>query len=415
MTTFSSLAILPNRQLETAKPTGAQRHLIEVKAAYAGCIAIAGIFLNLYLFRLGGLGLLVSYQMALFGACIPAVAIGGRPMRTFGTRSLIRAGLALQCGLYLMLLAAGEHARAISTPLGILDGVGAGLYWSALNVTEYIVTRTGSRHLYLGRAVLFVSLAGMISPILGAGVIALTSTWLSLHDAYLVLFAIVMVFFALTARYAASLDTFQGLNFSASQALRTSRGGAWLMVMAQQFVGALWRDSLPILSGVLIFLILGHEVTVGLVGSLGAALSGLAGLCTGKVLHRHEWAYLLGATIVPIGIIGFVFGHSWIAVVFYLVFVRCFDGFSKNPLDKTFYDAIDSTGLAWQDTFGMAMDRQIVVNVARISGLAVCAIFLSSYGQRTAIHACLMIAACLPIVGGLLQWKVQRAFALSAP
>jgi YQGE family putative transporter len=388
--------------------TSAERHLIEAQGLFSGAAAVAGLFLNLYLFKVGGTSAIAWYQIVNFMTVTVVFVVVGFLLRRRSTRPIMQVGLLVLCAEYLLLLTLGNDARHVVVLLGFIEGVGQGLFWAGTNVNEYVVTHRSTRALYIGKLALWQNSLPAASLLAAGGIIAVATHLSGDRTGYFILFGCMIVVFGLTIHHVGGTKPLTGVTFSLRDFKDDAENPLWRYSLAQQFLRGAWSMLLSAFAGVLVYVLLHTELRVSIFMAASTIVSGVAGMVAGRVLHEHPTAYVLGATVVPLGLIGFGLGAGWIGLACYIVGIQAFDGFGKNPVDRVSYDAQEHSGADWQHTYHYFVEREIALNAGRISGFIAVLVLLSGGADISAVRNCLITAAALPPLTGLLQWRIHR-------
>ncbi len=388
--------------------TDAENHLIQVQAVFAGALAIAGIFLSLYLFSVGSFRTIASFYAGQYLFQSVFFIIAGYLLRYRSTKYLIRVGSLVLCILYMLLVVLGPDARHFAFLLGALSGIGEGILWPGINLSEYIATHNRTRNLYYGKLFFLSNLASVIGLPLSGLTITVAKEVSTAQTGYYVLFGILIAILLLTYRLGAGVDPWTGVTFSTRHMARHARNPAWKLVLAQNLLRGLWAYTLPAFSAVLLFLILQEdELSLSILSAITTIAVGFASLMAGRYLQRHPKAFLLGAIVVPVGMVGFALNQNWLGVAFYSVLILCFDPFAQNTTYKAMYDASSS---GWKDCYHYIVEREIAWNTGRVLSFGGVWWVLSAGDQIDIdiLTKAIATAAVLPLLVGILQYVLYR-------
>ena len=150
------------------------RNLVWIQFLATFSSALAGVFVNIFLWRqVHSFTPLVIFQFfhifVLVVIYIASAYLFQRRSSAFG----IRLGLLFYALFYFSLLILRGRAILWIIPLGCLNGLAGGFYWSGLNLLQYVLTHDKNRDFYFGTVGFWVTLAGMAGPIIGGGIITL--------------------------------------------------------------------------------------------------------------------------------------------------------------------------------------------------------------------------------------------------
>lgn len=158
--------------------------------------SMAGVFMNLYLWRLtqdihvNAMYSLVNYIITPF-----AMMLAGRIAKTKDRLLVYRLGILFTVLFYLLVLIAREQVVDYMYIFAILSGFTGGFYWCGYLTLMYDVSTNENRIRYLGMNSIFFNLAGLIGPALAGFLIAQNSGL----SGYIIVFSIAFAMFLFTA------------------------------------------------------------------------------------------------------------------------------------------------------------------------------------------------------------------------
>lgn len=139
--------------------------LLAVNAMFVLAGALSGTFLNVYIWKARNDFSLIgwftlSHQLAL-GLTF---WIAGKWVKEHDKMWALRLGVLVSGLFYLIVLWTGSHTVDYIWPLGVLYGIGSGLFWLAFNVVYFEVTDVDTRDLFNGWVGILGSVIGIFGP-----------------------------------------------------------------------------------------------------------------------------------------------------------------------------------------------------------------------------------------------------------
>jgi YQGE family putative transporter len=397
--------------------TDAENHLILVQGVFSAALAIASVFLSLYLFSIGGFRTIAWFYVAQYACMPPAFMVAGYLLRRHTTKDVIRWGLLVLCGVYVALLLLGADAREWAVLLGAATGIGEGIYWPGINLSEYLATNATTRNLYYGKLFAVSNIASVVGLPLSGATLAIASHFDTRQTGYYVLFGLLVLMLLVTHRLGAGITGYSGLTFSTGDLVRHRRTREWWLVLLQNLLRGLWAYALPAFSAVLLYLIVDGELSLGLLSAGTTVLVGASSFFAGRVLQRHPRSFLLGAVVVPFGMVGFAYQQNWLGILCYSVLIMSFDPYAQNATYKAMYDVMEQCSTRWQSAFHFIVEREIAWNAGRVVSFTVILLILDPHDQaragRTLQHL-IVFAAALPVVVGFVQHRLHTSSRESA-
>ncbi len=387
-----------------------ERSLIRVRALYIGASAIMSIFLGLYLLHVGGVATVATFFAAYFSFLTLGFLVAAPLLRAGATGTVMRWGALFLCGVYLLLVLLGPSAVDHVVLMGALGGVGVGLFWAGHNLTEYAVTSEPTRSLYLGRMEAVSQLAATVAPPLAGAVLVMGSWMLPGHTRYYVLFGVLTAALMWVRHAAGRLPKVAGISFSLPDIWRGERADGWWDVLGQQFLRGIWESVTYTFAPILVFVVVRSELGVSVFAAGTTLLSAGVALLAGRMLHRWASAYVVGVVAVPVGLLVLAFGHSWAGIAAYVLCVTCGDHFARIGMVRGMYGVMESGAGAYY----LFVHREIALNAGRVLSFVVVLLLTARLEQMQAVSVGIALVAAMPLLGGLLQWRIDRVLAAPA-
>lgn len=387
--------------------TQEEKLLQKIQGLFFFAGAIAGVFLNLFLFQLGNFRTVVIFDLITLVILFIMYLFSGKLLQRFSSRTLIRAGLMAFILEYFLLFLLRERAIDYVVPLAIIMGLGHGSFWPGNNLSQYIITHSHSRNRYFGQLNFWLNIGLGIGPIIGGGIIYLTK----LLDAKFTGYALVFLLVALVDIYiiflANKLPRHTGIEFKFNYLWSHRRSLSWKIVLTQQFLWGLFDVAFATLSGVLIFLIVKTELSVGIVRTVSSILFAVASIWAGNMLQRKNHAYLHGMLGSSLGLLIFGLGQNWWGVVG-LTISNLFAPFLPIATSKTIYDVIDQIDEPWQRKYHFLVERDSILGLGRIFNYVVILLLFTPTNQVAVAKTWVLVIPVFPLLIGLLQWLQYR-------
>ncbi|MEY4731789.1 MAG: hypothetical protein RL681_735 [Candidatus Parcubacteria bacterium] len=381
--------------------------LIQIERLRGFTSAVANIFLNVYLFKIGGIVVVSWFNVASFVALYIAYYATGHLLKTHSSRDIIRWGLAGLGLLYVLVFLLGEGSANAVIVLGLVSGTSYGFYWAGFNLSEYLGTKSGTRHQYFGKMRMWSAMVGAFTPLIAGGIISGVGELISKDAGYITLFFVLAISLFYTVLQAGGLPAHRGAEFSGSHIVGNIRPRRWKLLLVQQFFGGLWDSSSAALIPVLLFLIVTQEVTLGAVGTVTAIAIGIGSYISGLALQRNSRWYVFGALMMPLGLAAFALAQNVYGIIALIVGRACLP-FLYNVVDKTYYDVMDSLPGEWQTRYHFMIEREFALGAGRLLSFGALLLFLTPQNQVAIATQWILCIAALPLLVGVLQYIIRR-------
>lgn len=386
-----------------------EKQLIKINGLFFFTVSLAGIFVNLFLFQLGGFKAVVTYGVFNLSVLLIIYLASGYVLKQFSSRFLIQSGILFFVVSYTGLFLLGEKSINFLIPLGIIQGLANGCYWPGNNLTQYIATHEHSRNEYFGKLFFFLNLGSSFGPILGGAIIYIFNLYSLKFVGYSTVFFVVALLFAILFWVASRLPAHRGNQFSFGAILNHKRSLHWKVVLSQQFLYGLFDVSFSAISTVLIFLFLKEEFAVGAVNTVSTLVFAFANFLAIRLLKKYKWIYILGMFLSTLGLFLFGISQTWLGIFGLIFLSNVFLPLLNITTSKGIYDTIDSVKEDWKSKYHFLIERDLVLGSARILVYTVLLLIFTSGNQITIAQNWILIIPILPLLIGLLQVLKERS------
>lgn len=385
-----------------------EKQLIKLNGLFFFTVSIAGIFVNLFLFQLGGFRAVVTYGLFNLAFLLIIYFLSGYLLKKYSSRTLIRSGILLFVTSYTSLFLLGEKSINFLIPLGIIQGLANGCYWPGNNLTQYVATHEHSRQEYFGKLFFYMNIGSAFGPILGGLIIFLFNLYSLKFVGYSSVFFLVALLFAILFWITNELPVHRGNQFSFWSILKHKRSLDWKIVLSQQFLYGLFDVSFAAISTVLIFLFLKQEFSVGVVNTVSTVVFALANFLAIRLLKKYKWIYILGMFFSTIGLFLFGIFQSWLGIFGLIFLSNSFLPLLNITTSKSLYDTIDSVKEDWRSKYHFLVERDLSLGSARILIYVILLFLFTSENQITISKAWILIIPIFPLLIGALQIFKER-------
>lgn len=292
--------------------------------------------------------------------------------------------------------------------LGGVMGISMGLYFANRNFFTSFITQEKTRFAFISLDQTLGILGGIISPLLIGGYItyAIETQHLPSSTAYLFtaaagLFFLILSALSLPAQRAPQAQTTKRIFIEKASSL-------WQKVRAMDFVGGIVHGVYMTIPLMVALTLLSGESSLGKMKSFAALVGGCSIYLVGKYKTRVPHAWLMGIWVVGSAIAGGIVAASFTgAGVVTAALVSALVG----PLQGASTSHAMYSGVAKenpQERANLLLDREIFLNIGRITGLALCAVGIF-YAQSDVLRYGYLAAATLHVLHAVLVVRVERA------
>ncbi len=380
--------------------------LLVINGIFGFAIALGGIFLQVFLFGLGGFYAVVEYNLVTACALVLFYIISGLLLTKMSTRALLLMGIASHALLFLSLFLFREQSLDFLILLGFINGMAMGIFWAAMNLLQYIFTTSDTRHKFFGRQSFLFSITGGVAPIIGGAIISSIGLIASKDIGYSFVFFLIALLMGTLCYTAAQLPDHGTIQFSMRDVLHHRRSKLWLYVLAMDFCNGLFDFMFASFSAVIIFLIVKDEFLLGAINAAGSVMAACAGLAAGMILKRKKLAFIPASFIAALGILIFALEQNWWglgALIFLFSAAMPILGVESS---KALFDVLDRSGDEWKKKYHLFLERENALGFGRVSSLLICFFLITGHNDLHIARSALAVVACIPVAVGLIRYRI---------
>jgi YQGE family putative transporter len=349
-----------------------------IHAFYHFGASMAGVFLNLYLWRLteslfiNGLFLVVS-----FSASSIAFAIGGKIAKTMDRLFVYRMGILLTAVFYLMVIIIRDSVVEYFYLFAIFNGTAGAFYWLGYLTLMYDVSTDRNRIRYLGLNSITFNAAGLAGPALAGFIIAFYQDL----SGYIIVFSLAFVMFIITTVGSLRLRsdaTHHKTYYLKMMGLLMRKNRLFLKGLIGWLVVGLMQGTILFLPNILLYTVLGREDLIGYMGVLFLGLT----IATSYVLSRYaqEHQAKMFILIAACGYVVAAFFLLWdISTITVICFIAIFfvcAPLQFNSFSAYHYRIVGKLPLKGHLRVETMVGREIFINIGRVISILLI-IFLS--------------------------------------
>lgn len=379
--------------------------LLAVNSLFVLAGALSGTFLNVYLWK-------AKQDFAMIGwfAFSQQIAIGltfwiaGKWVKERNKMIILRLGIVISGIFYLLVLVTGTRMVHYIWPLGIVSGIGAGIFWLAFNVVYFEVTDRTNRDLFNGWVGIMGSLIGISGPWLSGWLISALPD----EKGYRFIFTISLIVYGIGVLLSFWLK-------------KRERGGEyrWLEPVRRMRAGSHWRKAVPasiaygVREGVFLFLInllvyisTSSEWKVGQYMLITSLVSLISYWAAGKWLAiRHRYMEMLvGALMITLVVLPLLWKVSYTTLIIFGIGTSMFMPLYIIPMISSVFDLMGRDPKDAEHRVELIVLRELSMMIGRLAGIIV---FICFYSRSPHMNTILWLMAGLG-AAPLVSWFAMR-------
>lgn len=330
--------------------------------------SMAGLFLQVFIFKLAGLRSVIIYNLHQFSAVFIVYLLSGYALRRFSSRTLIKGGLITAALTWALILIFRESSVYYISFIGTISGISGGLYWSGYNLSQYIMTHSARRNDYFSKNIGFMSVANTMGPLMGGTII--------LFGGYYLLFLVACLIYIYNFFIAHQLPRHSDIEFSLRDVFFHKRSKKWQLLLAQRAVLGLYDVAFPAVSAILLFVILKGEFELGIVRTVIGLIASTCSFYASHQLRRYKNSYILGSMLATLGLILFgLYQNIWGIIGLGLSMGVGFS-FLSISISTSVLNAYDDHNKKWKRKFSLFIENEAALGLGRIASYVLILLFL---------------------------------------
>lgn len=375
--------------------------LLAIYASFGVANMLSGTFLPVYLWKASQSYMTIAwYALAQYSLSGLTFYVAGKWVKEGNKLNCLRAGCLLSGVFYSIILWLKQDASQIPIILGVISGIGLGLFWLAYNVVYFEITEPHTRDRYNGWQGFLTSFAGIIAPWSSGIIISL----LSGDRGYGVIFTSSLVIFAACG----------GLSYLIKKRPAQS-GYDWLLPFKQlRSSNDNWKKvyvaitAQGVREGVFLFLInlvvyvaTSEEAKVGTYTLIASTTSLVSYWIVGRWL-KPEWrknAMLIGVISLSLVVLPLFAGISFTRLIWFGVGTALLFPIYIIPITSRVFDLIGASKESAAKREELIVFREIALTSGRIIGLIPFFMYIAWDNTDLGLVWMLFIVGSVPIIG----------------
>lgn len=391
LSSWRPAAVPPDRRLSREAAL-----TITIHSLFQFGASMAGLFLNLYLWRLTE-DLVVNgvYNIVLYATTPLGFALGGWIAKRKDRLVTYRLGILMTALFFLLVIIARENLIPYFMLFALLNGFASGLYWVGYLVLMYDVSTDANRIRYLGLNMVFFNAAGLIGPALAGAIIG----WSEGLSGYMIAFSASFALFVMAAivslRIRASHSRHKSYYLNLMPLLMR-KNSVWMKALLGFFTFGLFQGVMMFLPTILLYQTVGREDWVGYFGVCFSSII----IATGYVLSRKaseakaRLYILMSSSAMSAGAAILLYDVRLWTVIVFMVLFSVSNPLALNTLNTYYYRLIGKLPLKGQLRNEAVVMRESFLNCGRIVSIIFLLLFSRDL-QSVWLPVMLLVAALL--------------------
>ncbi|MGE5591238.1 MAG: MFS transporter [Bacillota bacterium] len=270
--------------MSTSQLSGPAKRLLTVQALYILAGALAGIFVNIFLWQTRTLRAVTIYNLFFFTAIPVFFIVGGILAKAYRRSWGFTLGALLHTLFYSLLLVWATEARNHLGLLGTLAGAATGFSWINQHILAYDLVPREQRDRFFGLNGLFNTVSTLVGPLVAGFIIYRLGS----PGGYRVVFGVAVAVFLVETALSLRLRSAGGDSLSLRTAFSLHAVPGWERALASHFAVGI-RDGVMMTVGpILIYALGANTLDFGRFNSLFALLTTGAYFLAVRLVRPHN-------------------------------------------------------------------------------------------------------------------------------
>lgn len=350
-----------------------EKILLIVNALYFIAGTMSAVFVNVYLYAFtGSIYAMTAYAMIRFSLFPIGFIVAGILARKTSLSVSLTTGLLIIVSALATLLTVNHLFEANPETiygLGLIFGLGEGMYWFSVNNLNLTASSKETRPRFVALGGIFNSIAMIIAPFAATQIVRLSSTDVA---GYLVIFQVVIVLQTIAALLSTQVKV-EAIkqSYTLLDKFKPGKDAQWRYILNNHlFLGI--RDSLTlVLSGLLIYKATGGSGSMyGNLLTFFAGLNIVSNFVASKLITRHNRIkmYIMGAVLLFSSTMVLVLVPTLWGAIYFGVVNALGAPFFINPFMIISMNAM-SDYMPQESVYGRAIVKEVFLNGGRVLGM----------------------------------------------
>ena len=382
--------------------------LFKINGVFGFALALGEIFLQVFLFTLGGFQAVIKYNLISTCFIVVFAFFAGWLLTRTTSKNLLLMGLSGYIALFLLLFLFRENSLSLLVFLGMLHGMATGLFWAAMNLLQYVYTTDETRYRFFGTQSFLFSVTGGIAPIIGGIIISLSGALISKEAGYATLFFCIALLMSILFWEVKKISEQKHIQFSFCDMTRHRRSRVWNLVLINEFFYGLFDFLLMAFIPIFIFIIVKEEFVLGVLNAAAAVAASCAALFARFILTKKSTSFILTSFLSAFGLLMFSYQQNWWGIAALIIFYYATMPILNVAASKIIFKIIDSSSEhSWQYKYHFFLEREIMLNIGRIVSFFILILFIEDIKQFNISHLIIGTLAVLPLCIGFILYRMR--------
>jgi len=361
--------------------------------------AFFGIFINIYLWRLtNDISILVFYNIifTLFHGL--AILPAGKIAKEYNRFLPLRLGLIIQIFFLSLILYLKEDIISNLILVGILGGIGHGLYWASDDILKFDLTNPSNRLSFTSTFHILKNFAKGLIPLFASYLIVKNGELISSYHTIFLCAFIITLLSLISSFFISNVKQFKTQDYNFFNTSLNLLKNKKIRIILYSTILSKFSETLPILLGLLLFFATGSELSIGSYQFITLFLAIISNYLLMKLFNSsHYKKLLIYGGIINFSLIFILFvNQSFSGLLLYGILTSIF-AVTNNPRHPVRLDTINGYAKNKEELLNIRIEYINLMELFDIFGKLLSFIFLGLLALSMNFYLIAIIASILAL------------------
>lgn len=365
--------------------------LIAIETIFALSVALSSTYVSVYLWKLtSNIIMIIAYNAVSNIVTVCNFIIASRIGRKKSLNSALRMGILGNISFYILILILKGKASELLFLLGIVNGIGSGFYFYAVNNLTYYLTDDHNRGYFLGLSGALGAVMGAVAPLVSGYIISSGNNFIGYYKVFFFSFILFCISAILTL-FIVSIT--EEKEFSFKRVVSNRNNIYWKKLMGIHLFAGLREASFGLALMLLTFNILKSEFNMGKLNTLSSVIGIISTYLIGYILNRRNtrYIYLTGVIMNILSSTILVIYPNFMGIIINSVLNSIFNCFWAIPFSNISYEMAGKCGNKENNVGDYVIAREIPLAIGRVFSLLIFAFISSTFDYVISMRVILFI------------------------
>jgi YQGE family putative transporter len=346
--------------------------------------SMAGVFLNIYLWRLGNsLSINAYFQMINFVVIVLSFILCGWLVKKYDRIWIYRIGIGLVSFFYLSVVIVQEQVLVYYVLFAIVHGLVMGFYWTGYTTLMYDVSNSHNRIRFLAINMTVFTLGSLSGPVIAGYLIYVQEGLLG----YTIVFTIAMILFVIATIISLRISSLH-LPKQPLLVMKTLKllikHQIWQKLLVSFLIIGLFQGLMTFLPNIMLYRFVPREDLIGYLGMLYSSTTIAVSMVVSRIAQPHQAKIyiFIGGSLALIGAVQLWIHVSLISLIIFMILYSTSAPLIWNALTSNYFGVVSRLPLHGNLRVESIILREVGLNTGRLIALTGLLFYVTDLDSR---------------------------------